>query len=88
MHIDWRWFAFACVCGVLFSVLHFFKRRREQREENRLRIWQLCRYQGGGKIYTPSPMHEEDAIEFASNLGSVLWIDREHGFIFYRPTSG
>lgn len=86
MHLDWRWFTFACVCGILFAVLNFLRLHR--RSDNPLRIWQCCRYQGGANVFTPRPMTEEDAIEFATRLGSVLWVDRDHGFIFYRPPSG
>jgi hypothetical protein len=87
MHINWHWVALICV-GVGLLFIPYWLVKRSKRDAESLRIWQLCRYQGGGKVYTPSPMHEDDAVEFASKLGSIVWVDREHGFIFYRPTSG
>jgi len=84
MQFDWRWF-FACIlCGLIISMLHSL-RRRIKRDESQIRVWECCRYQGGGKILTP-PLTETAAIEFASALGSILWIDRERGFIFYRSS--
>jgi hypothetical protein len=89
MHWQWNWHVFLwCVCaGIAFTVAEIIRRRENRRAQLR-RIWQCCRYQGGANVYTPHPMSEEDAIEFASALGSILWVDREHGFIFYRPLSG
>jgi hypothetical protein len=89
MHWDWRWFAGCVLAGVVLTVcLEFLRRRCVKRPHEVSRIWQCCRYQGGGKVYTPIPMTEQEATEYASTLGSILWIDRTHGFIFYRPTSG
>lgn len=79
---------FCLVAGVLIFCIVFVARREKRLDAEPTRIWQLCRYQGGGKVYTPRAMTEEEATEYAAALGSILWIDREHGFIFYRPASG
>jgi hypothetical protein len=77
---------FIVILALLLVVLNFFRRSRQPK--NQLRIWQCCRYQGGANVFTPRPMTEEQALEFASHLGSVLWVDRHYGFIFYRPPTG
>jgi hypothetical protein len=69
---------------ILFTL--FWLQRRNSRLDRVERIWQICRYQGGGKIYTPHPMTESNAIEFAGTLGQVMHVDREHGFIFVRSS--
>jgi hypothetical protein len=48
-------------------------------------IWQIIRHGGGGSIFTPKPMTEEQAMHWALSLGSVMHVDRQHHIIFYRP---
>lgn len=85
MHFDLRVFWFCVIVGLIFSGIEYIRRREKRIDAEPTRIWELCRYQGGGKVYTPRAMTEEEATEYAAALGSILWIDREHGFIFYRP---
>lgn len=76
------------ICTGLYLWSRRAKRCQEITPLELPRIWQLCRFQGGGNITTPRPMLEDEATEYATTLGSILWIDRDHGFIFYRPASG
>lgn len=83
-------------CGVLFIIAaawHFWDRWYSRYRAMRLmghyppntRIWKYHRYEGGGVIAAPHPMTEAEAIDFCRSLGPVMYVDREHGFIFYRP---
>lgn len=49
--------------------------------------WKAYRYQGGGVLTSPGDMTEAEALNWVSNIikGDVSYIDRECGFIFYRP---
>jgi hypothetical protein len=49
--------------------------------------WTAHRFHGGGVITTPDIMSEEEAVHWIATVikGEVAYIDREHGFIFYRP---
>ena len=48
--------------------------------------WRAYRYHGG-ELHSPRAMTEEEACDWVSNLlkGDITFIDRECGFIFYRP---
>lgn len=86
----------AGVLLLLIIVLCLFIRRWHDREQFRqimaepvpattLRYWRLYRYMGGGHTDLPEPMTEAHALQAALEFGSVMHVDREHGFIFYRP---
>lgn len=49
--------------------------------------WKAIRFHGGGIIVTPYKMNEKEALWWVTNAikGEVAYIDREYGFIFYRP---
>jgi hypothetical protein len=49
--------------------------------------WKAYRFHGGGTITSPKPMDEGEAVDWVSGTikGEVAFIDRECGFIFYRP---
>lgn len=49
--------------------------------------WHAIRFHGGGRITTPYRMSEPEACSWVSNAikGEIAYIDRECGFIFYRP---
>jgi hypothetical protein len=49
--------------------------------------WRAIRMQGGGMLNSPRDMTEEEACEWVSHIikGEIAYIDRECGFIFYRP---
>lgn len=46
--------------------------------------WRAIRYQGGGTLTSPKDMTEQEAVDWVSKIGEIMFIDREHGFIFYR----
>lgn len=48
--------------------------------------WRVYRFHGGGELLSP-PMTEAEACEWVSIRikGEIAYIDRECGFIFYRP---
>jgi hypothetical protein len=50
-------------------------------------MWKAYRFQGGGIITSPYEMTEDQACMWVANVikGEVAYIDREMGFIFYRP---
>jgi hypothetical protein len=50
-----------------------------------IHYWKAFRFQGGGTLISPVPMNEVDALKWVSAFGSVAFVDRECGFIFYRP---
>lgn len=67
----------------------FFWWRSIDRDTLPKTMWSCIRREGGGAVFTPYPMTEDSAIEFVSkNLGSVMYVDRTHHFIFYRPRTG
>jgi len=70
-----------CILLILFGVYwHHF------REKPLRRYWSYFRYQGGGVLKPPKLMTELEAVEWiAKNRAEVTYIDRDHGFIFYRP---
>lgn len=48
--------------------------------------WRAVRAQGGGSISSPTDMTEAEALEWTRTLGgSIIYVDREAGIIFYRP---
>jgi hypothetical protein len=49
--------------------------------------WKAYRFFGGGAITSPYPMDEGEAVDWVSGTvkGEIAYIDRELGFIFYRP---
>jgi hypothetical protein len=49
--------------------------------------WRAIRFQGGGTLTSPREMTEQEACDWVANIikGEVAFIDRECGFIFYRP---
>lgn len=47
--------------------------------------WKAIRFHGGGTLTTPKPMNEEEALVWVARFGNVAYIDRECGFIFYKP---
>jgi hypothetical protein len=81
-----RGVAVVWIALIVIGVLWWTQAEHPPREKPR--VWQCCRYQGGANVYTPRPMTEEQALHFAAALGSVLWVDRQHAFIFYRPAGG
>ena len=77
------------VALALVSIIHVRERYLDrkasaQQDIDLAFIWELCRYQGGGRVYTPRPMTEEQAVLYAGSLGAVMHIDPEHHKIFYR----
>lgn len=84
-------FAMLMVIIVLVGLILLLERWRDyhlSRSYRNLRIWKYIRYQGGGSIEGPYPMTEAEAMEFCRSMGVVAYVDREHGFIFYRPKTG
>jgi hypothetical protein len=65
-------------------MLKFFRRwfKREPAHP-----WRAIRFHGGGIINSPYDMTESEAMKWISVAvkGEVAYIDREYGFIFYRP---
>jgi hypothetical protein len=47
--------------------------------------WRAIGYYGAGTIQSPRDMDEADALAWVSQFGNVAYVDREAGFIFYRP---
>ena len=49
--------------------------------------WRVFRFHGGGVLMTPKPMTEQEAVDWTASAikGEVAYVDRECGFIFYRP---
>lgn len=47
--------------------------------------WKAYGYHGVGNLTTPEPMSEANAIKWVSEFGNVAYVDKEAGFIFYRP---
>jgi hypothetical protein len=47
--------------------------------------WKAYGYHGVGNLVSPKPMNEAAAIKWISEFGNVAFVDREAGFIFYRP---
>lgn len=50
-------------------------------------MWKAIRQGGGGMITTPYEMREWEAMAWVSDVikGEIMFVDRECGFIFYRP---
>jgi hypothetical protein len=48
-------------------------------------IWKAFGYHGAGTVISPRPMDESEALAWVATFGSVAYVDREAGFIFYRP---
>jgi hypothetical protein len=65
-------------------MINFFRRlfSKEPRHP-----WRAIRFHGGGIISSPFDMTESEAIMWVANAikGEVAFVDREAGFIFYRP---
>lgn len=51
------------------------------------RYWTAYRFHGGGIITSSRAMTEDEAVQWVSTVvkGEVAYIDRDYGFIFYRP---
>lgn len=47
--------------------------------------WKAIGYHGCGTLRSPEPMNETEALNWVSVFGNVAYVDRECGFIFYRP---
>jgi len=48
-------------------------------------FWKAIAYHGAGTLSSPKPMTEPQALAWVAAFGSVSYVDREAGFIFYRP---
>lgn len=48
--------------------------------------WRAVRFGGGGTLSSPEDMTEQEAVDWISKFGEIMYIDREHGFIFYRSS--
>lgn len=68
--------ALALVIMALLEWRHALKGRRH---------WTFIRFAGGGSVQAPKLMTESQALDFCKGLGLVVYVDRERGFIFYRP---
>lgn len=93
------WLRLGFFCAVVLIVVGIcwaWQRRLDREAIRRLsepvpdikRIWGCVRFGGGGTVYTPRPMTEEQAFQFCCSLGAVAYVDRNKGFIFYRPAMG
>jgi hypothetical protein len=47
--------------------------------------WRAIAYHGAGTLISPSAMNETDALAWVATFGNIAFVDREAGFIFYRP---
>jgi hypothetical protein len=47
--------------------------------------WRAFGYHGSGTVYSPTVMNEQEALAWVATFGNVAYVDREAGFIFYRP---
>lgn len=96
MLTHWRLAIFVLIATLMVGLTDWLYKRHQQREVDRLlgkgmpirRVWKYVRYQGGGALDGPREMDEAEAIEFCRSLGAVAYVDRQQGFIFYRPASG
>lgn len=93
------WIAFAVACVWVGSVFQLWRTWRKPTAlqpphiaeqppriaEEIPQLWRFVRYQGGGTLTSPELMIAKEALEYAKALGSVVYLDREHGIIFYRP---
>lgn len=72
------------VAGFLVGIYYWYWPRADRR------IWKCVRYQGGGSVVTPRSMTIEEATRWLGrdNNGEVMHVDRDRGFIFYRPRGG
>jgi hypothetical protein len=71
----WEW--------VMWRVVAWKKRRAAGIKH----IWKFYGYHGQGNLVTPYPMSERQALRWLKSSvdGAVTYIDREAGFIFYKP---
>lgn len=78
------------VFGILFViVLYVVVRDRVRDASAPKRVWTCIRFFGGGKMDTPYPMTELVATVWLAKMnGEVAYIDRENGYIFYKPRGG
>lgn len=81
---------FAAVVIATVYGIHCFESWRDRRVLLRMgpghkAVWQACRFEGGGSVYTPQPMTESEVVIWASALGRVMYVDTEHHKIFFRP---
>lgn len=76
------WLRLICAAFAIALCVWLIERRRDQQERV---TWTYIRHQGGGTVTSPQPMTELEALEFCRSLGSVMYVDRARGFIFYRP---
>lgn len=75
----------AHVLGTILLALSLMLGYMAYRRTHRTRyIWQIIRAHGGGGIFTPRPMTQEMAVEWAMSLGSVMYVDTIHHIIFYK----
>jgi hypothetical protein len=76
---------FASLTMLSLGGLYWYRHHKEQRQE---RItWKFVRYYGGGGFTAPHPMTLREATKYIGQEcnAEVGHIDRECGFIFYRP---
>lgn len=68
-------------------MLKFLKRIFFGVEQPPRHPWRAIRFRGGGILTSPYEMTEEEACMWVSVIvkGEIAYIDRELGFIFYRP---
>lgn len=69
--------------GLAFLVFRIFQEVSDQERH----YWRAIRFNGGGQLQSPEPMTESEAADWISKYvkGEIAFIDRECGFIFYRP---
>lgn len=86
-------FVFLIIALTIACVLHYerWQDRRALRmphsQRESARIWQCASFFGGANVYTPVPMTRAQAITFATALGSIAYVDDDHGKIFYKVRS-
>lgn len=92
LQISTRVLLVVVIFGFLFSLCVAFilaltdPRRsiaRTQRDSNKKRVWGI--YATGGGNFDTEPCTRQQAIDIASKLGSVCFIDDINHFVFYRP---
>lgn len=68
--------------GFLF-IRYRVTRMRSQQDK---RDWRLMAYGGGAPIEIKSMTKEKAITVCANNYGKVMYVDEQHGFIFFKPS--
>lgn len=70
------WFLFIVILYIALWIRH-----------NSRRVWKCMKTQGGGYVETRR-LTRDRAMKFVNaTMGTVLYVDERHGFIFYRDGS-